>query len=182
MFFRIIQNNRLPVLFVVYSVNSFQLNSMEHDKNFSVNSIPFRILYADDDEDDHFFFEDVLAKLKFEKRVKIFVDGEKLLTYLFEPKVKLPDVLFLDYNMPRKNGEECLLEIKKNPTLKDLPVIMYSTILNEDVADRLYDKGAYFFVCKTDMKSLEKILHKVFTLLFTKKAQRPTRAEFIISA
>lgn len=153
---------------------------MELDKYFPVNDIPFRILLADDDEDDHFFFEDVLAKFKFEKQIDVFEDGEKLLTYLLQQKEKLPDVLFLDYNIPRKNGSECLLEIKKHTILKDLPVIIYSTYLHDEVADTLYNQGAHFFVCKTDNKSLEKILHKVFTLLITEKAARPDREAFII--
>lgn len=153
---------------------------MELDKYFPINDIPFRIILADDDEDDHFFFEDVLAKFKFEKQIDVFEDGEKLLTYLLQQKEKLPDVLFLDYNIPRKNGSECLLEIKKHTILKDLPVIIYSTYLHDEVADTLYNQGAHFFVCKTDNKSLEKILHKVFTLLITEKAARPDREAFII--
>ena len=153
---------------------------MELDKYFPINDIPFRIILADDDEDDHFFFEDVLAKFKFEKQIDVFEDGEKLLTYLLQQKEKLPDVLFLDYNIPRKNGLECLLEIKKHTILKDLPVIIYSTYLHDEVADTLYNQGAHFFVCKTDNKSLEKILHKVFTLLITEKAARPDREAFII--
>ena len=155
---------------------------MEPDKNFPVTDIPFRILLADDDDDDHFFFEDTLTKFEFNKQIEIVEDGEKLLEYLLQGKGNIPDVLFLDYNIPRKNGLECLIEIKKQTTLKDLPVIMYSTYLHEDVADSLYNQGAYFFVRKTDSKSLEKILHKVFTLLIVEKAARPERSEFIITA
>jgi CheY-like chemotaxis protein len=155
---------------------------MKSDQAFSSNTMPFRILLADDDEDDHFFFEDVLTKFKFAKEIEIVEDGEKLLAHLLQGKGKLPDVLFLDYNIPRRNGEECLIEIKKDPVLKDLPVIIYSTYLHEDVADTLYKHGAHFFVRKTDSKSLEKILHKVFTLLMVEKAARPERAEFIITA
>jgi len=154
---------------------------MESDKKFPINDIPFRILLADDDEDDHFFFEDTLKKLKFNKQVEIVEDGEKLLNYLIQEKGKLPDVLFLDYNISRINGEECLIKIKKHPALKNLPVIMYSTYLNDDVADTLYKEGAHFFVRKTDSKSLEKILHKVFTLLIVEKAARPERVGFVIT-
>jgi CheY-like chemotaxis protein len=154
---------------------------MESDQAFSSNTMPFRILLADDDEDDHFFFEDVLAKFKFKKEIEIVEDGERLLAHL-KGKGKLPDVLFLDYNIPRRNGEECLIEIKKDPVLKALPVIIYSTYLHEEVADTLYNQGAHFFVRKTNSKSLEKILHKVFTLLMVEKSARPERAAFIITA
>ena len=123
----------------------------------------------------------MLAKFKFDKQVEIVENGEQLLAYLLQKKEKLPDVLFLDYNIPRRNGEECLIEIKKHPALKDLPVIMYSTYLHDDVANTLYKQGAHFFVRKTDTKSLEKILHKVFTLLIEKKAVRPERSAFIIT-
>lgn len=155
--------------------------SMEPDKSFPFSDIPFRILLADDDEDEHFFFEDVVTKLPFHKQVNIVENGEKLLKYLLQEKQVLPDVLFLDYNLPRKNGLECLLEIKRHAALKDLKVIMYSTYMHEDVADTLYNQGALFFVRKTDSKSLEKILHKVFTHLIIKKTVRSQRESFIIT-
>ena len=169
----------LYILYIEVLANSSMI--MESHQPFSSNDTPFSILLADDDEDDQFFFEDALTTLKFQKQLEMFEDGEKLMMYLLKENRSLPDVLFLDYNMPRKNGAECLLEIKQHPALKDFPVIMYSTYLHEDIADSLYDQGAHFFVRKTDSKSLEKMLHKVFTSLIINKAVRPERSEFVIT-
>ncbi|MGZ3902669.1 MAG: response regulator, partial [Bacteroidia bacterium] len=93
------------------------------------------ILLADDDKDDRYFFEKALKTLSIKAQLTISEDGEKLMAYLLKHSEKLPDVLFLDLNMPRKNGAECLTEIKLHEKLKKLPVIIYSTSLHDDVAD-----------------------------------------------
>ena len=150
------------------------INALEHD-------IPFNILLADDDEDDRYFFESALIKLRLNQHYTSVDDGEELMEYLLHLEGLLPDVLFLDYNMPRKNGEECLIEIKKHPTLKDLPVIIYSTCISNEIAQKLYDLGAYFYVRKTDEKSLEKMLKEVYTLLMIKRTARPKKENFLIA-
>jgi CheY-like chemotaxis protein len=142
---------------------------------------PLRILLADDDKDDRFFFEKALQALPFPTQLTTVEDGKKLMIYLQENSADLPDVLFLDLNMPLKNGSECLAEIKDNEQLKKLPVVIYSTSLHEDVAELLYQKGAHYYVRKTDLADLEKILFNVLTLLTEKASSRPSRAEFIIS-
>jgi CheY-like chemotaxis protein len=143
--------------------------------------IPSNILYADDDSDDHFFFEKVLATIPFHTKLTTVEDGELLMKYLFEHFDNLPDVLFLDYNMPRKSGAECLSEIKLNPKLKDLPVIIYSTYLHEEIADELFKAGAHFYIRKTDLVELKSALQFVFSLIVENKFIRPSRTQFIIS-
>ncbi len=108
-------------------------------------------------------------------------DGERLMSYLSKNINKLPDVLFLDLNMPRKNGAECLKEIKLNKKLQHLPVIIYSTSLHEAVADELYKNGAHYYIRKTDLLELRKVLHKVLTMIIENKFSRPPRSEFILS-
>lgn len=154
---------------------------MKSDKNSSMNHIPFHILLADDDEDDQYFFESAVTKLHFDEYFKFVENGEELMIYLHQHEGELPDVLFLDYNMPRKNGEECLKEIKQHPKLKDLPVVMYSTYLNEDVADAMYDIGAHFYVRKTNEQALEKMLEEVYVLLMVQKTDRPEKEKFTIT-
>jgi CheY-like chemotaxis protein len=141
----------------------------------------FHILLADDDKDDRFFFEKALKTLPMPIRLSTAEDGKKLMEYLSKHSRKLPDVLFLDLNMPRKNGAECLSEIKDNPKLKHLPVIIYSTSLHEDVANVLYEKGAHYYIRKTDLYELEKILFRVISLLTEKNFDRPSRTEFIVN-
>ncbi len=140
---------------------------------------PIHILLADDDKDDGYFFIKALEEIQFDTRPMIVEDGEKLMNYLKRPGCKLPDVLFLDLNMPRKNGMECLLEIKAHTDLKDLPVIIYSTSLHEDVADLLYKNGAHYYVRKTDHSELKKILRHIFGLMAEGRFNRPLRNKFI---
>ncbi|MCE3226125.1 MAG: response regulator rcp1 [Bacteroidetes bacterium] len=139
------------------------------------------LLLADDDEDDRFLFGTVLKSLPNTAKLSTIENGEKLMEYLNKNYLHLPDVLFLDLNMPRKNGSECLVEIKNNEKLKDLPVIIYSTSLNDDVADVLYNCGAHYYMRKTDILDLKKALKQVLDLLERKKFTRPSREKFIFS-
>jgi CheY-like chemotaxis protein len=139
------------------------------------------ILLADDDFDDRYFFEKVLSALPIPTQLTSIEDGEELMDYLFENSEKLPDVLFLDLNMPRKNGFECMSEIRQNEKLKHLPVIIYSTSLHETIADLLYADGAYYYVRKTDILELQKVLHHVLTLLQENEFSRPAREKFVLT-
>ena len=149
-------------------------------KSLDVNT-PINILLADDDYDDRFFFNKAIEALPFQTHLTTVEDGAKLMTYLFKNLAKLPDVLFLDYNMPRKNGFECLMEIKLSPLLKSIPVIMYSTYVHDDVADLLYTNGAHFFIRKSELGELKKLLQTIFTLIVENRFVRPTRKKFILS-
>src|SRR5471030_460081 len=91
------------------------------------------VLLADDDTDDCIFFEKALKEILIETHLSIVHDGEELMKYLLKNSEKLPDVLFLDISMPRKNGFECLTEIKENKKLKDIPVLMFTTSYPRDL-------------------------------------------------
>ena len=77
-------------------------------------SLPLNILLAEDDTDDRFFFDKVLQGIPIDTRLTTVNNGEQLMKYLLENQDQLPDVLFLDINMPRKNGFECVSEIRTN--------------------------------------------------------------------
>lgn len=142
---------------------------------------PLKILLADDDPDDRFFFDLVLKDLAIPTQLTTVEDGVKLMDYLIKHADKLPDVLFLDLNMPRKNGSECLSEIKHNAKLKNLPVIIYSTSLHEDIADILYKKGAHYYIRKTDIVELKKTLNYTLGLIVENNFARPRRDKFVLS-
>ncbi len=148
--------------------------------HFMIKPSLIYVLLADDDRDDRFFFDKALKTLPFSIQITFVEDGENLMTYL-KNTAMLPDVLFLDLNMPRKNGSECLAEIKLDPMLKELPVIIYSTSLHEDVADLLYKNGAHYYIRKRDLTELKKVLHHVFTLITEKKFGRPSRENFLLN-
>lgn len=95
------------------------------------------LLLADDDPDDCTFFEDALKASLVPATVHIVNDGLELMQYLKGPEDKLPEMLFLDLNMPKKSGFECLDEIKSNETFKHLPVIIFSTSPDRNNAESL---------------------------------------------
>ncbi|MEP0710974.1 MAG: response regulator, partial [Algoriphagus sp.] len=113
-----------------------------------MNVGPIKLLLADDDEDDRFFFKDSLSKLPFETNLLTVANGEELMSLLSTSEKNIADVLFLDLNMPRKSGFECLAEIMANDKFKDLPIIIYSTSMDEPVVNTLYEQGAFHYIRK----------------------------------
>ena len=91
------------------------------------NTRPINILLADDDPDDRFFFNKALKEIPLSTKLTTVHDGEELMNYLRRNLENLPNILFLDLNMPRKTGFECLFEIKDDEKLKSIPVVMFST-------------------------------------------------------
>lgn len=147
----------------------------------SFSEKPIHILLADDDEDDRYFFRKIIDELPFQTQLTTAEDGQKLMDYLLLNSTKLPDVLFLDYNMPRKNGFECLVAIKLNPKLQKLPVIIYSTYVHEDLADMLYEHGAYFYIRKAELAELKKLLNMILTQIKEDQFVRPPKEKFIFT-
>lgn len=143
-------------------------------------SSPLNLLLADDDDDDRLFFAMTLNKLNITTHLETVSDGEKLMKYLSTTPI-LPDIIFLDLNMPLKNGIECLSEIKGNNKFINLPVIIYSTSLHDDVAQKLYKLGAHYYIRKTDLTELFIDINKILSKVVERKIPRPTMDKFIIS-
>ncbi|MEL0645591.1 response regulator [Olleya sp. Ti.3.14] len=123
------------------------------------------ITLADDDEDDRLFFTDAFDEIKITTRVKTFNDGVYLMDYLNSDDATLPNVLFLDLNMPRKSGLECLKEIKQNPKFKDIAIAIYSTSASEEDIENTFVQGANIYIKKpSDFKTLKKVLSEVVTI------------------
>lgn len=123
------------------------------------------IALADDDEDDRLFFKDAFEELKINTVVSTHCDGEELMNYLHDPETVLPNILFLDLNMPRKNGFECLLEIKKVQKFDDIAIAIYSTSSSEEDIENTFVQGANIYIKKpSEFSTLKKILSEVVTL------------------
>ena len=123
------------------------------------------ILLADDDIDDCQFFKEALEALPVSTRLTTVNDGEQLMMYLADHIYQLPHVLFLDINMPRKNGFECLTEIKQNEKLKDLPVVMFSTSNSPDKIKILFKTGANVYIRKpSNFSQLVQVIHHALPL------------------
>jgi CheY-like chemotaxis protein len=124
-----------------------------------------KVLLADDDEDDRLLFREAFNEIKIKTKVITVNDGEELMDRLIRNGHELPHILFLDLNMPRKNGIECLLEIKRTESLKDIPIAIYSTSASEEDIEETFVKGANVYIKKpNDFGTLKKILEEVITI------------------
>ena len=130
-----------------------------------MNLKQLNILLADDDLDDCRFFKEALEALPLTTKLTTVNDGEELMTYLLENTDHLPHVLFLDINMPRKDGFECLTEIKHHDKLKDLPVVMFSTTNAQDKISILFKTGADVYIRKpSNFAQLVQVIHHALPL------------------
>ena len=124
------------------------------------------VLLADDDEDDCSLFQEALNEIALSTQLTTVHNGEQLMQQLEKSTSELPDVVFLDLNMPRKNGFDCLTEIKQNKKLTQLDVIIISTSFQQEVADLLYKNGARYFIRKpNDFQDLKKIINQALTII-----------------
>ncbi len=140
------------------------------------------ILLADDDEDDCLFFENALAGSLISTNLTTVSDGEQLMHMLKNKTHELPDVLFLDLNMPRKNGFECLSEIKLNSRLKLLPIIVFSTSFEQEVVNKLYQDGARYFLRKpSEILQYKKIILQTLTMIEQANITQPDKDNFVIT-
>jgi CheY-like chemotaxis protein len=105
------------------------------------------ILYAEDDVDDYGFFEDTLARVYPEAKCINARNGREVLDIL-DASTTLPDIIFLDINMPTMDGKSCLKSIKSDPWLKGIPVIIYTTSSSEKDQEQCLQLGAEKYVIK----------------------------------
>ncbi len=125
-----------------------------------MNIKKLNILLADDDTDDCIFFKEALEQLQVSTQFTAVIDGEQLMQLLTNEANELPDILFLDINMPRKSGLECLSEIKRNKRLKDIPVVMFSTSNSWETINMLFRSGANVYIHKpSDFSQLKQVIH-----------------------
>lgn len=104
------------------------------------------VLLADDDTDDHDFFRTALREVDPAIRLDIVKNGQELLQLL---SYYVPDLLFLDLEMPLKNGLECLLEIRRHPRLNALPVVVFSSTTRPSNIETAYAMGADLYFIKS---------------------------------
>lgn len=103
---------------------------------------------ADDDPDDQEIFIKALQEVDENCHCITAIDGEDALFKLSEEKIFLPSLIFLDLNMPKINGKQCLTKIKQDQSLQDIPVIMYSTTAEKKEMQETLQLGAAYFLQK----------------------------------
>jgi len=141
-----------------------------------------KIFLADDDFDDCEFFEDALKSLCLENELTTAHDGKELMDILSEELPPPPKLIFLDLNMPRKNGFECLTEIRNTSKLKDIPVVVLTTSSDGDTVNKAYQLGANGYICKPgSFPDLKELISHTLTINWQEVFKMPAREKFIIT-
>jgi CheY-like chemotaxis protein len=105
------------------------------------------ILVVDDDNDDVFLFREAVKKINKDYHCLTASNGEEALEVLETASI-IPDIIFMDINMPRMNGKECLKHLKNNPQFSAIPITIYSTSNREHEIEEIYKLGAVDFFTK----------------------------------
>ncbi|PKQ44769.1 response regulator [Confluentibacter flavum] len=146
-----------------------------------MNNKPFHILLADDDEDDRLIFKQALEELKLKPIVKTVNNGMELMAYLTQKKTPLPHLIFLDLNMPIKNGLECLKEIRSHEKLKNISIAIYSTSSSEKDMEDTFGNGANIYITKSDdFNILKQLLYKAVTATHLYEVNSFDRKNFLL--
>jgi CheY-like chemotaxis protein len=106
------------------------------------------VLIVDDDIDDREFFCEALHEIYQSIECVCAKNGQEALDLLIQPKIALPDYIFLDLNMPRLDGMQCLTELKKTKKTSHIPVIIFSTTRQNEEAEQAQKLGAVLFLTK----------------------------------
>jgi CheY-like chemotaxis protein len=116
---------------------------------------PVNILMADDDPDDRMMAEKALRESRLTNGLRFVVNGEELMDYLYHRRqyadaalFPTPGLILLDLNMPKKDGREALAEIKADPNLRRIPVVVLTTSTAERDILRSYDLGVNSYITK----------------------------------
>jgi len=121
----------------------------------STNKKSLVILIADDDAEDRMLLKEALEENRLKNALQCVENGEELLDYLHnrgkftdKDKYPLPGLILLDLNMPKKDGREALKEIKEDPHLRLIPVVVLTTSKAEEDILKTYDLGVSSFITK----------------------------------
>jgi CheY-like chemotaxis protein len=160
----------------------YLLNVLFESNFFLMKDTKHKLLLADDDDDDCVIFREALKDLPIASSLTTVNDGVELMDLLTEKDYQLHDMLFLDINMPKKNGFECLLEIKQDDKLKDLPVIIFSTSSDTEMINMFYEKGAQYYIRKPgDFSKLRSTIYKAIEYVSNNDNQTPLKENFVIN-
>jgi DNA-binding NarL/FixJ family response regulator len=146
-----------------------------------MDKAPIHIVLADDDESDRMNFKEALEESKMNTVVYTVRDGVELMDYLSKEETPVPHLLFLDLNMPRKNGLACLKEIRNSDRLKEMAVAIYSTSSSERDIDDTFIHGANVYIKKpTDFRVLKEVLDKVLSAVYIYREPPFNLANFLL--
>ncbi len=127
-----------------------------------MNQRPIQLLLADDDEDDRLFFKEAISALEVETQLTMAENGQQMMNFLLLEELILPDIIFLDLNMPGKSGMQYLNEIRGHPKLSTISIAIYSTSSSEKDIEDAFIYGANIYINKpNNFNDLKEVLKKV---------------------
>ena len=133
-----------------------------------------QLLIIDDDVEDQEIFMEALSEVNPEIACDSVISGEEALAHLKSKEKRLPELIFLDMNMPKLNGKQVLREIKKNPEFARIPVIMYSTSFAPRDIEEIRGLGAVYHLLKpSKFDDLCNSLRSVIQIDWLKSSARP---------
>ncbi len=140
---------------------------------------PIEIYLADDDEDDCLLFKNVLEEQSLAVTLTTVNNGKVLMEKLMLRSRSLPDILFLDLNMPFKDGFECIIDIKQNSALKYLPVVVLTGYYNTEIEKQTVESGALYYMQKPiEFELLKRYVNKSLALCM-ENACKPIKMEHV---
>ncbi len=144
---------------------------------------PIEILLVEDSPDDVELTLEVLKETKFRNKIHIVEDGEAAMAFLRKQgqyaNAPRPDLVLLDLNLPRRDGREVLAEIKEDPDLKIIPVVVLTTSQAEEDVLRAYGHHANCYISKPlDLDQFVKVVRSIesFWLAIVKLPPHPARS------
>lgn len=147
----------------------------------TANPIPRHIFLADDDIDDRQMFQDALSEVSKTVVLTQVEDGVELMALLNLPPKPLPEIVFLDLNMPRRNGLDCLVEMCANQ-INNINVIMLTTSENPANIKTAFDLGAaYYAVIPNTFDGLKQLIASALDIDWETRKTLRNRADFVLS-
>jgi DNA-binding NarL/FixJ family response regulator len=126
------------------------------------NTNPRHLVLIDDDSDDFAVLSYIIEQMKVQVRISAITNTENIADSLLNDK---PDLILLDMAMPRKNGLECLIEIRQHHELASVPVIVYTDSRNQQEIRKAYDHGASLYIQKpSSYKEFMETMRNVLSL------------------
>ncbi|MDR3681118.1 MAG: response regulator [Flavipsychrobacter sp.] len=137
------------------------------------------ILLAEDDHEDAVIFDMAMQDLNIPYTLRHAENGDRLFVLL---KEKVPYILFMDIDMPCKDGVSCIAEIRKDRAYDNLPIIMYTAHMYNKLVEECYRNGANLYVTKAyTFSSLTEKLKKVFAIDWADYMHYPPQSQFVVN-
>ncbi|MFC2061018.1 response regulator [Elusimicrobiota bacterium] len=138
----------------------------------SINEKSINILLVEDNPGDVRLAQEALKDSKLKNNLHVVTDGEQALEYLRQQEnysvAELPDMILLDLNLPKKDGREVLVEIKEDPELKRIPVVVLTTSKSKQDIKKCYDSHVNCYITKpVDLEHFMKIVKSIEEFWFS---------------